>query len=109
MEEELAAAAAAEKPIQMRALEALGKGFDLCSDFRLKFAKGMDGGGGGSGRLVVLDEAKKRDILIPGSGGGFTIPGVSEDIRCDKGDRIRFKSDVLEFNQVKILFFFFIN
>ncbi|KAH7521512.1 hypothetical protein FEM48_Zijuj07G0041400 [Ziziphus jujuba var. spinosa] len=95
MIEELAAAAAAEKPIHMMALEALGKGFDLSSDFRLKFAKGMDGGGG-NGRLVVLDETKKRDILIPGTGCGFPIPGVSEDIRCDKGDRIRFKSDMSE-------------
>ena len=103
MEEQLLAAI--EKPIQMRALEALGKGFDLSSDFRLKFAKGMDGNG--DGRLVVLDEVKKRDILIPGTGGGFTIPGVSEDIRCDKGDRIRFKSDVLEFNQVREKFLFF--
>ena len=82
---------------QMRALECLGKGFDLASDFRLKFAKGI---GGGRKRLVVLDEQHKRDILIPGAGGATTIRGVSEDIRCDKGDRIRFKSDVLEFNQV---------
>ena len=79
----------------VRALEALGKGFDLSSDFRLKFAKGRR-------RLVVLDEVNTRDLLIPGTAGhgGFTVPRVSEDIRCDKGDRIRFKSDVLEFNQV---------
>lgn len=89
-----------EKPVGLRALEALGKGFDLSSDFRLKFAKGL---GGNGGRLVVLDEANKRDVLIPGSGGGLTIREVSEDIRCDKGDRIRFKSDVLEFNHVRIL------
>ena len=81
-------------PIEVRALEALGLGFDLASDFRLKFAKGCPGGG----RLVVLDETNKRDIVVP---GGVTIRGVSEDIRCDKGDQIRFKSDVLEFNQVK--------
>lgn len=85
--------------VGLRSLEALGKGFDFSSDFRLKFAKGL--GGNGGGRLVVLDEANKRDVLIPGSGGGLTIRGVSEDIRCDKGDRIRFKSDVLEFNQVR--------
>ncbi|KAL6970882.1 hypothetical protein U1Q18_030560 [Sarracenia purpurea var. burkii] len=83
-------------PIEVRALEALGSGFDLASDFRLKFAKACPGGG----RLVVLDEANKRDIVIP---GGVTIRGVSEDIRCDKGDRIRFKSDVLEFNQMSVL------
>ncbi|PSS24006.1 MACPF domain-containing protein [Actinidia chinensis var. chinensis] len=85
-----------ELPIEVRALEALGLGFDLASDFRLKFAKGCPGGG----RLVVLDEANKRDIVVP---GGVTIRGVSEDIRCDKGDRIRFKSDVLEFNQMSEL------
>ncbi|XAR58187.1 hypothetical protein NMG60_11026600 [Bertholletia excelsa] len=85
-----------EVPIEVRALEALGLGFDLASDFRLKFAKGFPG----SGRLVVLDESNKRDIVLP---GGVTVRGVSEDIRCDKGDRIRFKSDVLEFNQMSEL------
>ena len=78
-----------EKPIEVRAMEALGKGFDISGDFRLKYAKGT--------RLVVLDETNKRDIVFPGA---FTIKGVSQDIRLDKGDRIRFKSDVLEFNQV---------
>lgn len=86
----------AGKPMEFTALESLGLGFDLTSDFRLKFAKGIKG----EGRLVVLDESNNRDIVIP---GGVTIPGVSEDIRCDKGDRIRFKSDVLEFNQMSEL------
>lgn len=80
-------------------IECLGKGFDLTSDFRLKFAKGS------GRRLVVVDEGNKRDITVPGTGGGggATIPNVSEDIRCDKGDRLRFKSDVLQFNQVYLL------
>lgn len=81
-----------EVPIEVRAMEALGSGFDLASDFKLKFAKG---------RVVALDESNKRDIVIPGGSGGVTIRCVSEDIRCDKGDRMRFKSDVLELNQVK--------
>ncbi|CAL5214054.1 unnamed protein product [Lathyrus oleraceus] len=91
-----------EKGIETVALESLGKGFDLASDFRLRFAKGIREGGGGDSRkrLVVLDEQNKRDILIPGAGGATIIKGVSENIRCDKGDRIRFKSDVLEFNQM---------
>jgi len=55
---------AAEKVVEMVALESLGKGFDLASDFRLRFAKGIHGE-----RLVVLDEQNKRDILIPGTGG----------------------------------------
>lgn len=78
-------------------IECLGKGFDLTSDFRLKFAKGY------GKRLVVVDEVNKRDITVPVPGGVATIPNVSEDIRCDKGDRLRFKSDVLQFNQVYLL------
>ncbi|GMJ01756.1 hypothetical protein like AT1G14780 [Hibiscus trionum] len=82
-----------EKPIEVIAMEALGKGFDITGDFRLKYAKGT--------RLVVLDETNKRDIVFPGA--GFTVKAVSQDIRLDKGDRIRFKSDVLEFNQMSEL------
>ncbi|KAI3706257.1 hypothetical protein L6452_23873 [Arctium lappa] len=85
------------KPIELRALDSLGLGFDVASDFRLKFAKRCPDGG----RLVELNESRKRDIVLPG--GGVTISGVSEDIRCDKGDRIRFKSDVLEFNKMSEL------
>jgi len=77
-------------------IEYLGKGIDFTSDFRLKFAKGK-----GSARLVVVDEDNKRDITVPGTAA--TIPNVSQDIRCDKGDRLRFKSDVLQFNQVTSL------
>uniref|UniRef100_A0A2P2IQ56 MACPF domain-containing protein n=1 Tax=Rhizophora mucronata TaxID=61149 RepID=A0A2P2IQ56_RHIMU len=91
--------------MDVRAVEALGKGFDLTGDFRLRFAKGIKSDGetdGRSGRLVVLDERNTRDILIPGA-AGITIPNISEDIRCDKGDQIRFKSDVLEFNQMSEL------
>ncbi|KAK8493018.1 hypothetical protein V6N12_000309 [Hibiscus sabdariffa] len=81
-----------EKPIEVRAIQALGKGFDISGDFRLKYAKGR--------RLVELDETSKRDIVFPGA---FTLRDVPQDIRLDKGDRIRFKSDVLEFNQMSEL------
>ncbi|OWM70943.1 hypothetical protein CDL15_Pgr013124 [Punica granatum] len=100
MEERPAASVPAEKPIEVRALGALGRGFDLTCDFRLKFAKGF--GAAAGERLVVVDESSKKDIVIPGS-GGRTIRDVPEDIQCDKGDRIRFKSDVLEFNQMSEL------
>lgn len=86
-----------KKPIELRAVESLGLGFDLTSDFRLKFAK--------KDRLVVLDEANKRNVVIPG--GNVSIPGVSVDIRCDKGEQLRFKSDVLQFNQVAFNFYKF--
>ncbi|KAK1435319.1 hypothetical protein QVD17_01080 [Tagetes erecta] len=85
------------KSIEVRAVESLGLGFDLASDFRLKYAKRCHDGE----RLVELDESRKRDIVLPGC--GTTVSGVSEDIRCDKGDRIRFKSDVLEFNKMSEL------
>ncbi|KAH0464507.1 hypothetical protein IEQ34_007293 [Dendrobium chrysotoxum] len=52
-------------------------------------------------RLVKLDEVNTGDLVFP---GGFTVRGVSRDIGCDKGDRIRFCSDVLEFNQMSELF-----
>lgn len=89
-----------EKPIELRAIDSLGLGFDFASDFRLKFAKSCPGGG----RLVKLDESRKRDIVLP---GGVIISRVSEDIHCDKGDHIRFKSDVLEFNKVNLSVFSF--
>ncbi|XP_012481597.1 MACPF domain-containing protein At1g14780 [Gossypium raimondii] len=83
-----------KKPIEVLAMEALGKGYDITGDFRLKYAKGT--------RLLVLDETNKRDIVFPGA-ASFTMKEVSQDIRLDKGDRIRFKSDVLEFNQMSEL------
>ncbi|XP_023004966.1 MACPF domain-containing protein At1g14780-like [Cucurbita maxima] len=86
-----------EKPVEARALECLGRGFDLTNDFRLKFVKGS---GAGGRRLVVIDDVNKRDIVFPDGG---VVQGVSQDIRCDKGDRIRFKSDVLQFNQMSEL------
>ncbi|MFS7961900.1 hypothetical protein Hanom_Chr08g00720411 [Helianthus anomalus] len=66
-----------EKPIEQRAFDSLGLGFDFASGFRLKF---------------------KRDIVLPVC--GVTVSGVSVDIHCDKGEHVRFKSDVLKFNQL---------
>ncbi|WVZ25358.1 hypothetical protein V8G54_003902 [Vigna mungo] len=77
--------------IAERALNSLGKGFDLTSDFRLKFCKGDE-------RLVLLNETEKRELTVPGFG---TIKDVSGDIKCDKGDCTRYQSDILTFNQVR--------
>lgn len=76
-----------------RVIDALGRGFDLTSDFRLRYAKE---------RLVVLGEGSQRDVFVPGGG---VVRGVPPDIQCDKGDRIRFRSDVLQFNQVNFVDF----
>lgn len=76
------------------AVRALGAGFDLTSDFRLRFAKASEGR-----RLVELG-GETRDVPLPG-GAGAVLRGVPRDVGVDKGDRIRFRSDVLEFNQVR--------
>ncbi|CAN6550042.1 unnamed protein product [Malus baccata var. baccata] len=78
-----------------RALNSLGKGFDLTSDFRLKYCKG------GKQRLVVLNDTDRRELTVPGF---RTIQNVSVDIKCDKGDRIRYQSDILTFNQMSEFF-----
>ncbi|XP_058108342.1 MACPF domain-containing protein At1g14780-like [Magnolia sinica] len=77
-----------------KAVNCLGKGFDVTNDFRLKFCKGNK-------RLVLIDESERREIVVPGFG---PLKDVSIDIKCDKGDRIRYQSDVLEFNQMSALF-----
>lgn len=78
------------------AVKSLGKGFDLTADFRLKYCKDGDGAAGDD-RLVVLDETQNRELHIPGFGA---FQNVSADISCDKGERTRFRSDILDFNKV---------
>jgi hypothetical protein len=79
-----------DEGIVEKALNSLGKGFDLTSDFRLKFCKGEE-------RLILLNEIEKRELSVPGFG---SIKDVSVDIKCDKGDRTRYQSDILTFTQV---------
>lgn len=73
------------------ALNSLGKGFDLTSDFKLKYCKGEHS-------LVLLNQLQRRDLIVPGFGA---VKDVSIDIKCDRGDRTRYQSDILNFNQVK--------
>ena len=51
----------AEKPMQVRAIKVLGKGFDLRNDFRLKFDKRMSSN---NERLVLLVENNKRKVVF---------------------------------------------
>lgn len=83
-----------DEGIVEKALNSLGKGFDLTSDFRLKFCKGEE-------RLILLNEIEKRELSVPGFG---SIKDVSVDIKCDKGDRTRYQSDILTFTQMSELF-----
>ena len=75
-------------------VKSLGRGFDITADFRLKYCKDGDGG---DDRLVVLDETQNRELHVPGF---RAIQNVSADINCDKGERTRFRSDILDFNKV---------
>ena len=68
----------------------LGRGFDVTCDFKAKYCKGEE-------RLVFISEEEKVELFVPGFG---TLGKVSADVKCDKGDRIRYQSDVQEFNKV---------
>jgi hypothetical protein len=86
-------AAAVEK-----AVRCLGRGVDMTGDLRLKHCK--DAGG----CLVVRNAGRKaaeEKAVVPGFGVVADLPA---DVRCGKGDRIRFRSDVLEFNKVGLFF-----
>jgi hypothetical protein len=76
------------------AIEAIGLGYDLGFDLRLKYCKKN------SPRLIGINDDGKQvhNMVIP---GGFSIPNVPKSIKCDKGERLRFSSDVLSFQQVK--------
>ncbi|KAJ6292127.1 hypothetical protein OIU76_024104 [Salix suchowensis] len=75
------------------AIEAIGLGYDLGLDLRLKSCKKN------SPKLIVINDDDKQvhKMVIP---GGFTIPNVPKSIKCDKGERLRFSSDVLSFQQM---------
>ncbi|KAI4342237.1 hypothetical protein MLD38_026883 [Melastoma candidum] len=76
------------------AIASIGRGYDVAIDLRLKYCKGDSDGL----RLIEIDDAdSSRDLVLP---GGISIPNVSRSIKCDKGERTRFRSDVLSFQQM---------
>lgn len=80
------------------AIQSIGRGYDVAMDIRLKNCKEDSP----DPRLIELDDGEGRDIVLP---GGFSIPNVPKWIKCDKGERTRFRSDVLSFQQVCLLIF----
>lgn len=84
------------------ALQSIGCGYDISLDLRLKYCKGDSV----NPRLIEIDEDQGREVVLP---GGIVIPNVSKSIKCDKGERTRFRSDVLSFQQVSLLGTFFLN
>jgi hypothetical protein len=84
------------------AIGAIGCGYDISDDLRLKYCKGNSK----NSRLIEIDEDVGREIVLP---GGILIPEVSKSIKCDKGERTRFRSDVLSFQQVLFPYQFLTN
>ncbi|KAL3577023.1 hypothetical protein D5086_022306 [Populus alba] len=84
----LDAQSAAEKAVSV-----IGFGYDLTKDIRLSYCKpGLFGS-----RLIELDLTRNQELVIP---GGVVVQNVPIGIKCDKGERTRFLSDVLSFNQM---------
>ncbi|XVE94196.1 hypothetical protein REPUB_Repub01dG0260900 [Reevesia pubescens] len=75
------------------AIGSIGCGYDIGMDLRLKYCKGYSK----DSCLIEIDEDGGREIVLP---GGISIPNVSKSIKCDKGERTRFRSDVLSFQQM---------
>lgn len=73
-----------------KAVHAIGCGYDLSKDISLQ---------GVTSRLLQFDDENTRDVVFP---GGLIVPNVPQSIRCDKGERTRFRSDVLSFHQVDL-------
>ena len=80
----------AQKAAVKAAIESVGLGYDLAEDLKLKYCKR-------SSRLIVIDDDQVRDLVVP---AGIAVRNVPKSIKCDKGERLRFASDVLSFQQV---------
>ncbi|CAO2828593.1 unnamed protein product [Amaranthus hypochondriacus] len=75
------------------AIGSIGRGYDISADLRLKFCKGDSE----DSHLIEIDEDHCQEIALP---AGIVIPDVPTSIKCDKGERTRFRSDVLSFQQM---------
>ncbi|KAL8208931.1 hypothetical protein R6Q57_008343 [Mikania cordata] len=78
------------------AIQSIGCGYDILLDLRLKYCKHCPSSDS-SNRLIEIDEVDGRDIVLP---GGLLISNVAKSIHYDKGQRTRFRSDVLSFQQM---------
>ncbi|RRT82917.1 hypothetical protein B296_00017977 [Ensete ventricosum] len=74
------------------AINSIGLGYDIAGDIRLKHCKRDSS----DPWLIEIDHDQVHNIVLP---GGLSIPNVPKSIKCDKGERIRFRSDVLSFQQ----------
>lgn len=75
------------------AIASIGLGYDIAADIRLKYCKRESP----DPCLIELDWDATQDIVLP---GGISVSNVPKAIKCDKGERMRFRSDVLSFQQM---------
>lgn len=80
-----------------KAVSVIGYGYDLTCDIRLTACKPGPFGS----TLIDLPGTLTKELVVP---GGVVVTNVSPAIKCDKGERTRFHSDVLSFNQVSCFF-----
>ncbi|KAK8497796.1 hypothetical protein V6N12_065890 [Hibiscus sabdariffa] len=73
------------------AIQSIGLGYDLTTDLKLKYCKNP------SNLITIAHRDNVRDVALP---GGILVPDVPKYIKCDKGERIRFASDILSFQQM---------
>ncbi|KAL3519797.1 hypothetical protein ACH5RR_017946 [Cinchona calisaya] len=76
-----------------KAVGVIGMGYDLTVDIRLSACKVGPSGS----RLIEMDQSSTKELVVP---GGVVVHGVSASIKCDKGERTRFRSDFLSFSQM---------
>ena len=77
------------------AIRSIGLGYDISvpADLRLHACKSEEP----DPYLIELDRNHGQEMALP---GGITISNISTSIKWDKGERMRFRSDVLSFQQV---------
>ncbi|XVE48549.1 hypothetical protein DITRI_Ditri01bG0010500 [Diplodiscus trichospermus] len=75
------------------AIASIGRGYDLVNDLRLNYCKGD----AKDLPFIEFDEVGYYDVALP---GGIQIPNVSKLIKCSKGERLRYTSDVISFEQM---------
>lgn len=75
------------------AINSIGLGYDIAADIRLKYCKRELP----DSCLIELDSEQVQDVVLP---GGVMVSNVPKSIKCDKGERMRFRSDVLTFQQM---------
>ena len=80
--------------VAKHAIHSLGRGYDILCDLRFSSCKNANGE-----PLIEFSDKERQKLVLP---GGLAIENVPSIFKCDKGERTRFRSDVLTFDQVSL-------